>query len=68
MFHINLKESFMSKDKLWVFDTYHYLEVHAPTLEDAERKMLEVEEACGLAFHLAPDWERYQEEHAEGSR
>ena len=62
----------MSKDrnryKLWVFDTHHYLEVHAPTLEDAERKVSEVEKACGLAFHLAPDWERYQEEHAEGLR
>ena len=53
------------KDKLWVFDTQQYLEVYAPTFEDALKQVGEVETVSGLEFTQAPEWEIYQEEHAE---
>ncbi len=33
-----------AKEKLWVFDTLQYLEIYAPTLEDARREVSEKEE------------------------
>ena len=51
-----------AKDKLWVFDTLQYLEIYAPTLEDARREVLEIEKLTGLDFDLAQEWEMYQAE------
>jgi hypothetical protein len=52
-------------DKLWVFDTCQYLEVYAPTLKDALKEVREVEKVSGLEFTQAPEWEIYQQQHAE---
>lgn len=57
-----------AKDKLWVFDTLQYLEIYAPTLEDARREVGEIATQTGLDFDLAPEWERYQAEKEEGVR
>jgi len=53
----------MSKDKLWVYDTYNYLEVYAPTLEEAEKQAYEVGKESGLTMVLVDNWREYQEEH-----
>ncbi len=54
-----------AKEKLWVFDTLQYLEIYAPTLEDARREVYEIEKQTGLDFDLAPQWEIYQAEKEE---
>ena len=54
-----------AKEKLWVFDTLQYLEIYAPTLEDARREVYEIEKQTGLDFDLAPQWELYQAEKEE---
>lgn len=54
-----------AKEKLWVFDTPQYLEIYAPTLEDARREVYEIEKQTGLDFDLAPQWEIYQAEKEE---
>jgi|TARA_R110000744_G_scaffold99107_1_gene191472 hypothetical protein len=56
------------ENKLWVFDTQQYLEIYAPTIEDALKQVGEVEKASGLEFTQAPEWENYQEEYAETTR
>ena len=56
------------KDKLWVFDTQQYLEVYAPTLEDALKQVGKVETVSGLEFTQAQEWEIYQKEYAEEQR
>ena len=53
------------KDLLWVFDTQQYLEIFAPTREEAEAKAAKVEEETGLDFVLEYDWEIRQEEHSD---
>ena len=55
-----------TKDKLWVFDTQGFLEIYAPTLEDAEKEVVEIEKASGAEYTLVDDWETYQREYAEG--
>ena len=55
-----------TKDKLWVFDTQCFLEIYAPTLEDAENQVIEIEKASGVEYTLVHNWENYQREHAEG--
>ena len=57
-----------AKDKLWVFDTLQFLEIYAPTLEDAMREVGEIAAQTGLDFDLAPGWEIYQAEQEEGDR
>ena len=52
----------MSKDKLWVYDTYNYLEIYAPTLEEAEKQAYEVGKESGLTMILVDNWREYQEE------
>jgi hypothetical protein len=56
-----------AKDKLWVFDTQQYLEVYAPTLQDAQREVAEVEKQCGLDFELHWEWQIYQDQHEEAA-
>ena len=56
------------KDKLWVFDTQHYLEVYAPTLEAALKEVRDIETVSGLEFTQASGWEIYQEEYTNGTR
>ena len=53
---------------LWVFDTQQYLEIFAPTRDEAEAKAAKVEEETGLEFVLEYDWEIRQAEHAKGER
>lgn len=50
-------------DLLWVFDTQQYLEIFAPTRDEAEAKAAKVEEETGLDFVLDHEWEIRQEEH-----
>ena len=57
-----------SKDKLWVFDTQHYLEIYAPTIEKAMEEAVEISASTGVEFVLVRDWETYQEEHQNGCR
>ncbi len=54
-----------TKDKLWVFDTQQYLKVYAPTLEEAQEQVREIEKETGLDFTLHWEWERYQNEHTK---
>jgi hypothetical protein len=56
-----------AKDKLWVFDTQQYLEVYAPTLQDAQREVAEVEKQSGLDFDLHRAWQIYQDQHEEAA-
>jgi|TARA_R110000822_G_scaffold57856_1_gene145048 hypothetical protein len=56
-----------AKDKLWVFDTQQYLEVYAPTLQDAQREVAEVEKQSGLDFDLHREWQIYQDQHEEAA-
>ena len=51
------------KDKLWVFDTQQYLEIYAPTIEDAEEEKYRHEKETGMDFTLVYDWEMYQDDH-----
>jgi len=53
------------KNKLWVFDTQQYLEILAPTRQDAEKEVYKHEKATGMDFDLVHDWEIYQKEHEE---
>lgn len=53
----------MAENKLWVFDTQQYLEIFAPTLQDAKREVAEVEKQSGLDFGLHREWQIYQDEH-----
>ncbi len=53
----------MSEDKLWVYDTCHYFEIFASTLEEAEKKALEMGEERGVELTLVRNWREYQEEH-----
>ena len=53
----------MSKDKLWVYDTYHYFEIYAPTMEEAEAQAIEIGCERGLELRLVDNWREYQEEY-----
>ena len=53
----------MSKDKLWVYDTYHYFEIYAPTLEEADKQADEIAKEHDLELVLVENWREYQEEH-----
>ena len=51
--------------KLWVFDSYHYVEIYATDLADAERQADEFAAETGVELRLVEDWEFYQQEDAE---
>jgi hypothetical protein len=51
-----------NKQKLWVYDTYNYLEVYAPTLEEAEQKAYQIGKESGLTMILVDNWLEYQED------
>jgi len=53
---------------LWVFDTQTNLEIFASTKEEALEKAAKWENDTGMEFVLDYEWERYQEEYAEGRR
>ena len=53
----------MQKDKLWVYDTYHYFEIYAPTKEEADAQATELGCEHGLELVLVDNWREYQEEH-----
>ena len=53
----------MSKDKLWVYDIYHYFEIYAPTREEADKQADEIEHERGIELVLVDNWREYQEEH-----
>jgi hypothetical protein len=55
------------KDKLWVYETIHHLEIYAETLEQAEKEKLLHEKATGMDFDLHPEWSIYQNEHDKES-
>jgi len=50
------------KDKLWVFDTWHYFETYAPDLADAERQADKIGAEIGVDLKLADNWREYQED------
>ena len=43
--------------KLWVFDTVHYLEIFAETIEEATKEAQEFERESGMEFVLHEEWE-----------
>tara|TARA_R110000765_G_scaffold2750_1_gene8583 strand:+ start:830 stop:1033 length:204 start_codon:yes stop_codon:yes gene_type:complete len=51
-----------NKDKLWVFDSFQYLEIEAPTLEEALKQVNEITRISGLEFDLVREWENYQQD------
>jgi|TARA_R110000787_G_scaffold266195_1_gene372248 hypothetical protein len=51
-----------NKDKLWVFDSLRYLEIEAPTLEEALKQVNEITRISGLEFDLVREWENYQQD------
>ncbi len=53
----------MSKDKLWVYDTYHYFEIYAPTREKADAQAKEIGREHEIELVLVDNWREYQEEH-----
>ena len=54
--------------KLWVFDSVHYLEIFAETIEEAKKEAQEVEREIGMEFVLHQEWKIYQDEHEKGER
>ena len=52
-------------NKLWVFDTWHFVEIYAPDLEDAERQANKFAEETGVDLRLVDNWKEYQDGHAE---
>ena len=55
------------KDKLWVYETIHHLEIYAETREQAEKEKVLHEKATGMDFDLHPEWSIYQNEHDKES-
>ena len=51
--------------KLWVFDSWHYVEIYATDLADAERQADEFAAETGVDLRLVDNWEDYQQEDAE---
>ena len=51
------------KDKLWVYETIHHLEIYAETREQAEKEKFLHEKATGMDFDLHSEWSIYQNEH-----
>jgi hypothetical protein len=49
-------------NKLWVFDTVQYLEIHAETKEEALSQADKMSSHTGMDFQLHHEWEIYQEE------
>ena len=51
-----------NKDKLWVFDSLRYLEIEAPTLEEALKQVNEITRISGCEWDLVREWENYQQD------
>ena len=52
-------------NKLWVFDTVQYLEIHAETKEEAVSQADKMSSHTGMDFELHREWELYQEERSK---
>ncbi len=52
-------------DKLWVYDLARFVEVHAPTEDEARAEIDRLESRTGFEFQLARNWDIYQEEYEQ---
>lgn len=50
------------KNKLWVYDTWHFFEVYAPTMEEAEKQADKIASEIGMDLRLVDNYEEYQSE------
>ena len=54
------------KQKLWVYDTWHYFEVWAETKEEAEEQAIEIGCNIGVDLRLVDNYQEYQENANDG--
>ena len=52
-------------DTLWVYDLARFVEVHAPTEDEARAEIDRLESRTGFEFQLARNWDEYQEEYEQ---